>query len=150
MSTQVEPPLAEPPLAEPPLAEKEQTVQAIAGDIEREKIEHEKAQLLNKSVLEDLNEIFQKMFIWYIDNITYEYIFTDEKNRKERYEKKEVEKKGKIKYVRTNTKKSFDTNLEELETDVMNMVDMFENKSGLFSLVEYDDTWYTRDPLKRT
>ena len=131
--------------------EKPKTTEELAEEIEREKQAYKQIQpkFTADLILNDLNEIFQEMFVWYIDNITYEYIFTDEKNRKERYEKKKVVKEGgKIKYERTNIKKSFDTNLKELESDVEIMVDKFENRSGLFSLVEYDDSWYDKDSRK--
>ena len=133
------------------LTEPLKTKEEITLDIEREK---EKYGLLQynptkDTILNDLKEIFNIMFVWYIDNITFEYLYTDEINRKERYEKKKVEKGGKIKFVKTKIKKSFDKNLNELELDVQKFVNMFENKSELFSSVNYDESWYDYDPQKK-
>ena len=126
------------------------TADDIAKDIQQEKEKYEEIQKKSKTelILDNLREIYDIMFIWYIDNITYEYIYTEDQNRKVRYEKKEVEKGGKIKIVKTNTKKTFYKNLEDLEKDTNKYVNMFENKSDIFSVVKYDESWFENDTLK--
>jgi hypothetical protein len=124
------------PPTSPVVTEQPKTAEEIALDIEREKQVYEiRRKITADPVLNDLNEIFQSMFVWYIDNINFEYIFTDKKNRRDRKKK-------------NKKKKSFNTNLEELELDIQDFVNMCENKTDLFRIINYDESWYEADSLK--